>query len=300
MALAYVYEDDAAGWRVLTGSDLPNSGAAPATYGDASHVPQIAVNAQGLITSASNVAIAGGGAISTIDSPGSSISVTNPAGPTVSLDLPNSGVGAGTYGDATHVAAVTVNARGVVTGVSLVAIGGSSGGTGFALIGSQTLGVNAASMGVSGIPGTYSHLDVVMMCRAAAGALPTYCVIQFNADTTAANYQSEIEGAVGAATQFQTLLTANNGISAQIEVGGSLANSFAPIRFAVPLYAAAVNKNVTGTAARFGDGSGGSNPLSASFSGLWKSTAAITSITVAVQGGANLVAGSSISVYGMS
>lgn len=284
----------------MTASDLPNSGVVAATYGDASHVAQVAVNAQGLITSATNVAISAGSGITGLASPTGTITVTNPAGPTADVDLPTTGVAAGTYGDATHVGRVTVDAEGRVTAASSVAIGGSGGGTGYALIGSQTLGANAASMGVSGIPGTYTHLDVVLMCRAAAGGIPTYCVIQFNSDTTAANYQSELEGAVGNATQFQTLLTANNGISTQIEVATSLASTFAPIRFAIPGYAMTVDKVVTGTSARYGDGSGGSNPLSASFSGLWKSTAAITSITVAVQGGANLVAGSTISVYGMS
>lgn len=40
----------------------------------------------------------------------------------------NSGVTAGTYGDATHVAQVTVDAKGHVTGVSAVAITGGGGG----------------------------------------------------------------------------------------------------------------------------------------------------------------------------
>jgi uncharacterized Zn-binding protein involved in type VI secretion len=42
---------------------LAASGVAAATYGDATHVPQIAVDAKGRITSASNVAITGGGSV---------------------------------------------------------------------------------------------------------------------------------------------------------------------------------------------------------------------------------------------
>ena len=40
---------------------LATSGVSAATYGDATHVPQIAVDAKGRVTSASNVAISGGG-----------------------------------------------------------------------------------------------------------------------------------------------------------------------------------------------------------------------------------------------
>lgn len=40
--------------------------------------------------------------------------------------MPASGVAAGTYGDATHIPSVTVNAEGIVTGVSLVSTGASS------------------------------------------------------------------------------------------------------------------------------------------------------------------------------
>src|SRR5258708_6778640 len=37
---------------------LPNSGAAVGTYGDATHVARVAVNAQGIVTAASSVPIA--------------------------------------------------------------------------------------------------------------------------------------------------------------------------------------------------------------------------------------------------
>lgn len=44
----------------MTNADLPTSGVSAATYGDATHVGQFAVNSRGVITSASNVAISGG------------------------------------------------------------------------------------------------------------------------------------------------------------------------------------------------------------------------------------------------
>ena len=53
--------DDAAGWKELAGSGLPDSGVTPGTYGDATHVGQFTVDVHGVVTAASNVAVSGGG-----------------------------------------------------------------------------------------------------------------------------------------------------------------------------------------------------------------------------------------------
>jgi len=58
--------------------------------------------------------------------------VTAPQGSNATT-LANSGVAASTYGDATHVAQVTVDAKGRVTGASSVAISGIGGATWFPL-----------------------------------------------------------------------------------------------------------------------------------------------------------------------
>lgn len=60
--------------------------------------------------------------ITDLTSTGSTITVTNPTGPTTNVDLPASGVTAATYGDASHVGQVAVNAEGIITTASSVAI----------------------------------------------------------------------------------------------------------------------------------------------------------------------------------
>ena len=110
----------------LTGAGIishANSGVTAALYGDATHVPQITVNATGHITLASSIAIAPPPSI-TASAP---VAVTpSPITGTGVISHLTSGAAAGSYGDSTHIPIFIVDAFGHITSVSSVAVAGTS------------------------------------------------------------------------------------------------------------------------------------------------------------------------------
>jgi hypothetical protein len=111
----------------LNSARLPTSGVTAATYGNATNIPSITVDALGRITSASNVAISATVAntqITGLITSGQIASVANTqiTGTITAAQLQNTGVAATTYGGASSIPAITVDAQGRITSASNVAV----------------------------------------------------------------------------------------------------------------------------------------------------------------------------------
>lgn len=166
------------------------------------------------------------------------------------------------------------------------------------LISSTVLGAPAASVDLTSIPATYTHLLLVCLGRSDQAAANINSSVRFNNDS-GANYEVEISTAFG---------TSVAGISAVAQTGISMfsvpgttgvATSPGTTYLDIPDYAATTfHKVVLG---RHGSkkGTTAADRVTQFLEGMWLSTAAIDRITLTPSAG-NFVAGSSFQLYGIS
>ena len=104
---------------------MANSGVTAGTYGSSTNSARITVDAKGIITSVTEQAIPQGDITNVIA--GAGLNGGGTSGD-VTVNIENTGVTAGTYGNASVYPAITVNSRGQITSVSNVAVSGGGGG----------------------------------------------------------------------------------------------------------------------------------------------------------------------------
>lgn len=161
----------------------------------------------------------------------------------------------------------------------------------------NVLAADAASVTFSSIPSDYRHLLLVATGRTAESAVFSDVGLRFNGDTAAHYASSTISGgSLASNTSFGTTLARYGLIFAGATAPASEPGSGYLL---IPNYSGTTWKKIGVGLSAFLD-SAGLNNLSGTRHIFWDSTAAITSLTVLVNGGANLLSGSLFELYGVS
>lgn len=162
----------------------------------------------------------------------------------------------------------------------------------YTLISSNTLSSSAASVTFSSIPSTYTDLVVRFSARMDSASFAS--AMTFNSDTATNYSRTLLQGDGASATSSFTSSVASMLISFATDKSTDTANTFSNGEIYIPNYTVSANKPVgwfspnenNAITAYIGAGAG-----------LWRNTAAITSITL--NGNNNFVSGSSFYLYGI-
>lgn len=203
----------------------------------------------------------------------------------------------GTFGDATNVAQITVNAKGLITAVTDVPISGGGGSADFVRIATLTPTGNVASF--TSIPGTYRNLMIIGQGRSDTTDAQTDAVmLRFNNDSAAHYDWSTVSGF--ASTPFSTLLNGTTELRiSDAPSATGIAGYSSSFEIKVPGYALTANKKgAIWHTQVFGGNTLGDLGIT-SGAGVWSSAVAITRIDILLGSGGNWAA-AEITLYGLT
>jgi hypothetical protein len=160
------------------------------------------------------------------------------------------------------------------------------------LIETKTLGTAAASIEFTSIPQTFT--DLVLLCYLRSDGTNKTVAVYFNNDTTAANYSIRRLDGNGSSVTSEAYANAFLAYSAG---SNDTSNTFSNVSLYIANYAGSTSKSLSGDAVWENNATNAGLIITA---GLYSPTTAITSVKVDPQVDTNLVAGSTISLYGIT
>lgn len=164
-----------------------------------------------------------------------------------------------------------------------------------------TVGTATSTVTFSVIPGTYNHLKLYVNGRCSAAANNAQLYMQFNGDT-GTNYSSSFLSNSNAGISSTPNTASATPVMTIISCGNAPANDPGEAEFQIPFYSGTTFLK-KGTVDSIG---AADTTISNAFlqtlrtAWFWNSTAAINSITIGVVGGSNLIAGSTLTLYGVN
>ena len=162
-------------------------------------------------------------------------------------------------------------------------------------IATVTLGSAAATISFTSIPSTYTHLQVRGIGRASNATTDENLVIQFNSDTTT-NYSLHNVYGTGAATGVNASTSFTASYFARVSGASSTAGIYGVAAADIFDYASVDKyKTILSSSGHDQNGSGYVTLMS----GNWRSTSAVTTLTIKNDSGSNIAAGSTFALYGV-
>lgn len=170
------------------------------------------------------------------------------------------------------------------------------------LITDTLLGSDTASFDFTSIAGSYKHLMIELACRSTTSATSDPVLVRFNNDS-GSNYDY-LTLTMGASSSPPGNTTEGLGATgmrvASVAASSSTAGDVGNATLRIPDYASStLNKSIHAEGGAIMDRSSGNVRVTQGF-GSWRSTAAITRVTILPVSGANWKAGSRASLYGIA
>jgi len=194
-------------------------------------------------------------------------------------------------------------------GVSLGIIdsGGAGGGGGsFESIATSTPSVGTTNITFTSIPSTYKHLQLRCLLRGnygSAGSFGDYAYVTFNSDT-ASNYSDHC--ILGDGSIVDALSAANTTSISRYSINYCYGTSISSSIFGATIldihdYASTTKNKTVRSFSGVDFNTTSTNQVTSLASGLWRNTAAITSMNIFVDGGAGAgtASGTVFSLYGI-
>lgn len=160
----------------------------------------------------------------------------------------------------------------------------------------STLSADTAAIdsGAGGFSTAFRHLRIFLILRTTQVAVGSLAALTFNNDT-GSNYDRIITRTLNAAVAGSNSL-AQVSLEFQVFGASAQAGAVAAVTIDVPFYAATTfHKSITSLNSRIEDTAG--DAYCEFLAGRWRSTSAISRVAITGSGG-NLLAGSSMSIYG--